>query len=465
MQEELFNSWLQNQSYSNKRVISDNKSRCKRIERELAVNLDEEFTKDSLKEVLKNLKYTAEDARNGVPVPLGLTVARPVQSLATLRTAVKNYRSFRQAGTIEGATNHHNPVFDDLKQAFGDWLEDDYTAGTASSYKTYLNQLKISYEQSCGEGSFNHIILSFQNRNIVEIERQIFLCQNFILRNKSTDLVHSTDWSNRFNVFNQFIDYLEDVYEIEARFEQERPIRQVSPTPTRRTESEPHQNLTTLSFSLTQNELSHIFYNRLTTQSRSYLTNGEEGIGLIFPVRLIRSIFQLGHDNRFKNLIKNDISRISFLDASERRCLFRDVREVFFDGNGNVKVIENSGHEFELYTKAFQNVGNQVYHKQMQAYSADMLSIDHVTPMENTMRSHRNELHALKKITDCFNQFNSDNRLNPKADRNWKDSLLAEYPELYTENFRNQLWADLNLIRVDYEIMDKKENSRRSNRA
>ena len=68
-------------------------------------------------------------------------------------------------------------------------------------------------------------------------------------------------------------------------------------------------------------------------------------------------------------------------------------------------------------------------------------------------------------ITEYFGEFNSDQRLNAKEDRKWKDSFLAQYPQLDTDEFRNQLFADLNLIHVEYEIMDKRENSRRGNRA
>lgn len=465
MQKSLFDSWLREQSYSNKRVISDNKSRCKRIERDLAVDLDEEFSRDRLENVLDRLKYTAEDMRNGVPVPLGLTVSKPVQSLATLRTAVQNYRAFRQAGTIAGRTSLQNISFDEIKQDFGEWLKEDLAEGTANSYKSYLNQLRMAFEQSHGENSFNLLIKAFKN-NSDDVNSQVLLCHSFILRNKAADPAHTAEWSNRFSAFNRFVDFLIDTYETEVDFERPAPTPVARPVQTRPAVVEPdgQQNLDQLAYSLSAQELQRKFYSRLTTQSRSYLTNGDNGIGLIFPVRLIRSIFHLSRDNRFKDLIHEDISYMKFLYENDGYCLFMDILRVDFDGLGKVTVVENNGTEHTLYTKAFNERG-EVYLRKMQAWSADRLSIDHVTPMERVMRQHRDELPALRRITDCFNEFNFDNRLEPNADRTWKDSLLAEYPELFAPDFRNQLFSDLNLIRVEYEIMDKSDNSRRGNRA
>ena len=148
----------------------------------------------------------------------------------------------------------------------------------------------------------------------------------------------------------------------------------------------------------------------------------------------------------------------------ETNCIFSNVRELNFDGRGGVVVHKNDGSEFVLYTKSYA-ADDSVIRKKMNAYTSDILSIDHTTPMENIIRRRRNELTALKTITEYFGEFNSDQRLNAKEDRKWKDSFLAQYPQLDTDEFRNQLFADLNLIHVEYEIMDKRENSRRGNRA
>lgn len=457
MKEQLFENWLKDQSYANKNVVSDNKSRCKRVESGLSIDLDEEFNRDALADVLIKLTYGKEDAENGKPLPLPMGSSKPWQGFASLRTAVRNYRSFRQVGTIEGITRHQRGSFDDLLNAYEDWLKDYIASSSASNYKSYLNQLKIAFEQCNGAGFFDKLAKSFENENVDQANAQVLLCQNFILSCKGSDVSHSRDWSNRFLAFNHYVEFLEYRYDVDVESDiasqtlQENPRESHSSTAESRTAS--------FAFSLDQRDLKSTFYNRLTTQSRSYLTNGEDGIGLIFPVRLINTIFRVSRDNRFRNLIDEDIARIKFSGEGETSCLFNEVSKVKFDGEGNVTVEKNNGQEFELFTRT-----RRAHYERMNALTADILSIDHITPMENIVRIHRDELGALKRITECFNEFNCDGRLVSNRDGKWKDSLLAAYSELCTEEFRNQLLADLYLIRVDYEIMDKRENSGRGNR-
>lgn len=454
MQEQLFENWLKDQSYANKRVVSDNKSRCKRVENGLSIDLDEEFRRDTLGSVLEKLTYEKEDAENGMPLPLPMDSAKPWQGFATLRTAVRNYRAFRQAGTIEGVASRQRACFDDLANAYEDWLKEDVTASLASDYKSYLSQLKDAFEQCNGAASFDNLAKSFENGNADQANAQVLLCQNFILSNRSSDTAHLGDWSNRFDAFKRFVDFLVSRYEVEI----ESDVATQTPQEDSRESRPSTAELRTASFafSLDRRDLKSTFYNRLTTQSRSYLTNG---IGLIFPVRLMNTIFRDSRDNRFRNLIDEDIARIKFSGEGETSCSFNEVSKVKFDGEGNVTVVKNNGQEFELFTRMRR--GN---YEKMNALTANILSIDHVTPMENKMRIHKDELNALKRITECFNEFNYDGRLDPRRDSEWKDSLLAAYPELYAEELRNQILADLNLIRVDYEIMDKRENSSRGNR-
>lgn len=462
MQDYLFESWLNEQSYANSRVVGDNRSRCKRIERELAIVLDEEYSRDGLSGVLFKLRYTAEDLRNGVPVPLGLNVTKPVQSLSTLSTAVRNYCSFRQAGAIEGPRRREGS-FEDLKNAFGVWLKDEeeLSANSANSYKSYLNQLKTAFEESHGTNSFDLLADAIKNKQHDLASQQIRLCQDFILRNKIDDAVHTKDWSNRFSAFNRYVDYLEDFFEYDNEVVPEaepETIPETAAEPSALQRNEPNEGL---SFSLSHKELLIKFRNRIKTQSRAYQS---PEVNIMFPVRLISSIFRMGRDNRFKEMIDRDLANMAFLGEGETNCIFSNVCELNFDGRGGVVVHKNDGSEFVLYTKSYA-ADDSVIRKKMNAYTSDILSIDHTTPMENIVRRRRNELTALKTITEYFGEFNSDQRLNAKEDRKWKDSFLAQYPQLDTDEFRNQLFADLNLIHVEYEIMDKRENSRRGNRA
>lgn len=90
-----FNEWLSERLKGRSRV--DCISRCRRVEKALNIDLDEEYFKDKGNSLLELLKYSAKNERDGVPVPDGFNFngKTPVSMrMGEVRQAVKKYYGF-----------------------------------------------------------------------------------------------------------------------------------------------------------------------------------------------------------------------------------------------------------------------------------------------------------------------------------------------------------------------------------
>lgn len=89
MQDSLFDSYLRNlPQIHNPNVITDYKSRCARVEKGLAVDLDREFERDRLESVLLALRNPSSRLAN--------TICGDVcRGLSSLRSSVNAYRNFK----------------------------------------------------------------------------------------------------------------------------------------------------------------------------------------------------------------------------------------------------------------------------------------------------------------------------------------------------------------------------------
>ena len=96
MRVEEFEKWLKKQTLT-KNAIKDCLSRCKRVEKALSIDLDDEYKKDEGESVLTLLTYTPKDARNGKPVP-GNFSFKPGTDICfrfrDLKTSTKKYFAF-----------------------------------------------------------------------------------------------------------------------------------------------------------------------------------------------------------------------------------------------------------------------------------------------------------------------------------------------------------------------------------
>lgn len=95
MRTEDFRRWLLVRQ--TRKSVSDSLSRCRRVEKSLQIDLDEEYQKDRGKQLLSRMEYTAADERNNRPAPLGFEFAANlsiISRLRDLRCAVKRYFKF-----------------------------------------------------------------------------------------------------------------------------------------------------------------------------------------------------------------------------------------------------------------------------------------------------------------------------------------------------------------------------------
>lgn len=92
-----FSAWLEALPLQPKPVY-DCISRCRRVERSLGIDLDEEYEHDRGKSVLVALTYTIHDERDNKPAPksFSLTPGANIRyTFSDLRTSVNKYISFR----------------------------------------------------------------------------------------------------------------------------------------------------------------------------------------------------------------------------------------------------------------------------------------------------------------------------------------------------------------------------------
>lgn len=99
MKDNEFRAWL----YSipmNPNPIKDCISRCRKVEKALAVDLDKAYKKDGGKAVIKALTYTPSDEKNNMPIPEGFKF-KPDANIrfrfTDLRSATNKYFAFCRA--------------------------------------------------------------------------------------------------------------------------------------------------------------------------------------------------------------------------------------------------------------------------------------------------------------------------------------------------------------------------------
>lgn len=95
MNEIEFRGWLE-ESGKNKRVISDSVSRMRTLQRELGINLDEEFKKDKCETIMNAL--TIDKGENDIMRAFG-KVNLPIGkfTLGAYRYSLKNYIAYKSS--------------------------------------------------------------------------------------------------------------------------------------------------------------------------------------------------------------------------------------------------------------------------------------------------------------------------------------------------------------------------------
>lgn len=94
MQEGMFRQWLVEQGFQNDRVVGDHMSRCRRIEKEMHVDLDAEFNRDRGVDLMDRLSYSTADEAAGVTTPIQFN-GNAKNGMAIIKGSAKKYMEFK----------------------------------------------------------------------------------------------------------------------------------------------------------------------------------------------------------------------------------------------------------------------------------------------------------------------------------------------------------------------------------
>ena len=95
MHEQAYKSWLQGKLSS--RPIADSVSRCRRIEENLKLDLDNEYKRDGGQGLIELLEYTTDDKNHNRPPQCNIYFAPGADlksGLSSLKNAAKKYFDF-----------------------------------------------------------------------------------------------------------------------------------------------------------------------------------------------------------------------------------------------------------------------------------------------------------------------------------------------------------------------------------
>ena len=328
--------------------------------------------------------------------------------------------------------------FNDVLRRFRKWLIDEagLTPNSADQYKVYIKKLCVSVDRVFGPGWFESLTLDHeyglleQKLNLISafIESQVRICS------KECKKVW-TDWRSAFHQFEEFLFDITDMWNFGVQ------DRMIVAT-------------------YTHEELCRVFLGRLKTQSRYY-----PRFDILFPPRLITKIFKRcrHNTNTWINWLKSDIESMHILrDAACGFDRFSDIKKLEILADGTVVFTRNDGTSFEMMTRT----ANGAVVKEFVTRGLRDVSIDHVVPLENILRQNRNRLVGFTRLTELFSEFNraSGGNLDARAEREWVNAFFEQYRRvLDTDEMRTLIGQDLEILELEFELMDARENSIRGN--
>lgn len=352
--------------------------------------------------------------------------------------------------------------FDQLKIEFGNWL-DEYdilsSKNSIASYRSYVNQLRNGYNDVFGVGKFETIVSVYQSKSEKAILKFYTNIIHFINDQKRKQKKKWTDIGSGFYQFDEFLRDKFDCDDLESGKVKEITYKNIEPvTKKPKAEEVPVKKCKIVSGDIseefTQKELMRTFKSRLKTQSRYY-----PNIDMLFPARLVNDIFHKNKDKSFDVWIQEGLANMLVLskDAAYR---FSAVCKICLHKDKHVFVVLNNGYKFELYTYK----GDGKTKMPLRTLDKRDISVDHKISLAEKMQQNKSNLPAFKEMTEMFHEFKKMSmvKLNPRADRTWKDNLLHEYSrELNSSKMRSAIMADLNRMDLQYILMDQRENSKK----
>ena len=167
-------------------------------------------------------------------------------------------------------------------------------------------------------------------------------------------------------------------------------------------------------------------------------------------------------ENTWIEWLKNDLAEMRILSQNAFTVSFSDTKQFEFCEDGTVMVTRNDGTIFEMMTRTADG-GIQKEHA---SRGLPDVSIDHVVPLENIFSQNKDQLKGLSELTSLFFEFkkNVGANIDPRAERKWVDDFFKQYRKhLDSDIMRAKIEKDLAILKLEYELMDTRENSIKGN--
>ncbi len=375
-------------------------------------------------------------------------------------------KKISQGGYADKTMSGHGGLgeFKSVVQRFHQWLIDeaDLTKNSADQYKVYIKKLCAEVNKKFGTGWFESLPMDPQKWESISafIEKRVRTAKG------NRDRKSWNDWRSAFHRFEEFLE-ITDVWDIQSKEDdlkkeptQTRAISIPSCVIEKSVKNDANDENEEIIATYNHEELVHRFRSRLTTQNRYY-----PKFELLFPTRLLTKIFKRSRPNLWEQWLKKGIENIGILTGNGDKVRFSKVAEFEILRNGTVIVTKNDGGTFKMMTRTAEGSIREERTK----LGLHDVSIDHIKPLENVLREKQESLVGLKNLTVLFQKFNHENsgKFKERAKRTWVNIFFKNYRDvLDTKSMRDDFVKhDLQILNeLEYELMDRKENTRKGKR-
>lgn len=479
MRSKDFMEWMEADGLG-KNTARSRLTNCWTVEDYQHVNLDDQYDRDRCKQLITLFTYTADDERarrepcHQVPINGNIR-----NGSAAYKAAINKYVKFRDSETEEAickkitqgrcadkTTSGHGELgeFKNVVREFHQWLIDEahLTENSADQYKVYIKKLCAEVDKELGTGWFESLPMDPQKWESISafIEKRVRTAKG------DKDRKSWNDWRSAFHRFEEFLE-ITDVWDIQSTEDdlteepvQTKPISSSSCVIEKSVKNDANDENEEVVATYNHEELVHRFRSRLTTQNRYY-----PRFNLLFPTRLLTKIFKRSRPNAWEQWLEKGIENIGILKESGDKVLFSKVAGFEFLRNGTVIVTKRDGETFKMMTRT---ANGSVREERTERGLRDV-SIDHITPLENVLRENKGSFVGLNKLTTLFSEFNktAGRNFDERDEKDWVNVFFEAYrDELDGKDMRDAFVEyDLKILKnLKYELMDRKENTRKGKR-
>lgn len=362
----------------------------------------------------------------------------------------KNEEKDEKAVEVDSSANENYEDTNVILEEFKDWLieSDDMGLNSARDYKSHINSIIRLTDSEKEKGWFEkNILLSEPNR-----KKSLEECMS-LLEKKNVRSSWKTAIRKLATCFEA--DWVSSSKEIEE-------IKKSK------------KNNPKIDFGISDDFIVEIrtnrdlwkrkFRNSILSQARSPYPFGPEEGGFQFHPRILNKIFggRETDDNELIRWAHEDIDEM-VIHVGDEDCYtgnyyFRDVEAMALLTDDSFKVRLNDGTIKFLYTDTPS--GRKEIQRNRGKGWGD-LSIEHKVSQKAFFRANWEELPAFTKLSNLCAQYlsaNQESGYTVKDDYKWYNDFCSIY-KTELRSLKNGLVADLNRMRMEYELMDRAINS------